>query len=1375
MLALTSGTSKVEAADSILQPYQSFSTGVRPLAVAVGDLNGDGRTDAVLTTRNDEENVSDVWVFLQDAAGKLSLDNRYLISPPDSILGESIAVADVNDDGRDDVVIPTENGLGVMLQNVGGKLDSMIVYPDANSSHRVAVGDFNGDGLVDAAAIAWGSNRVSVFLQKKDGGGFSLPASAYDAPHGGGDDLKVGDVTNDGRDDIVVMSGQLLLPNFSVLAQAAGGGLLRTVSYSYGGSQLGGSVAIGDINGDGLNDVALSVGNAPETISPFLQNAQGALGKGPDIQSWAPQAMQFGDMDGDGRADLVIAGDKSALRVFLHGTNGAPAEPLKFSAPTPSSPHALAIGDVNGDGAEDVLLAGAGLGDIPYGLAVFSNRGFSSNSEVSAQLGVPFSHQVVPTNGAAHFAADSSLLNSWGLALDPASGLISGTPTQLGSLSVVVSARNGSKTVVERLSIIVLNPAPTTPTPTPAPTPAPMSSDIKTGLSMLSEPGNYVGQGMSYLILPPAYSFTLVKNSYNGVTIHLEPSGSLPWTLDFAAADALRLKPGVYLGAQRFYFQEAGAPGMSISGEGRGSQVRYGSFVVKDVVYSGDTIDSFWATFVQGDVIGGPALTGEIRYNANVPEDVDPKPTPTPETTPTPTATPAPNATPTPVGTPAPEPLPDETSSPPAGYDGPRWVDQTVANGIACFLFASPTRIERFDLENQIWLPTMKLFGTAAFFTADAEAFYVGLSSSGNVDRFVEEAWNYNRSATRLFSTLIYGTCDLVVNGNVLYVRIGQRITSVNKNVAQTLSVKNFSYALQGFSIAHARNALFARTQNVIPAGIVRIDLGGDGSIGDPVNSPAGGVYPDATRTYMFPDEERVADNAGIIYKTSDLTYAGSLAGGFDDMDFDGGRPVVLRGRTLVAYSEAGLETGRLTLNEAPKKIAVHDGKVFAFYSADDRGVWVMKAPLASFRPAKGGQPPNPEGLAFSPDAVEFDDGVVYLLNKADHSVFRWSLAQKSYQATISLPDSPSLMEVSPADHRLYVGYPSGRISYFSGGLPGEEISFANLPQGSLGLSAAGERIFAVDPSGTDNTHYVFGSDGRLLSSRARQNFSKEYVWSPANRSIYFFRDKAARNGLVRQELDSSGQLGVPLDSPDTGEVDFVHPIRISPDGSKALTGSGRIFDGHTLAQNGMLPTEIVDATWLGDRLFTIRISEGATQVQEWSAAYAPVATREIVGRPLRIFPSGNDILVVSSVDGKPAFHVMDHSLTQVFPTPTPEGTPTETPSPTPGPTATPQMSPSSSPFKTPKPDRQKPTLEIYGGLRRFTARSSILIGGRVSDNAGVASVTIKSRGGHFRKIPSRTYWITNPRLEKGKNVFVIRATDSSGNFTEARVSITKF
>ena len=99
---------------------------------------------------------------------------------------------------------------------------------------KLRIGQLDGSAGLDVAAIGWGTGTVSVFAN--DGQGQLGAPVVYAAQHGGYDDLEVGDVSGDGRDDLVVMSGQTYaIPNISVLAQLPGGGFATPATYRVGG------------------------------------------------------------------------------------------------------------------------------------------------------------------------------------------------------------------------------------------------------------------------------------------------------------------------------------------------------------------------------------------------------------------------------------------------------------------------------------------------------------------------------------------------------------------------------------------------------------------------------------------------------------------------------------------------------------------------------------------------------------------------------------------------------------------------------------------------------------------------------------------------------------------------------------------------------------------------------------------------------------------------------------------------------------------------------------------------------------------------------------------------------------------------------------
>lgn len=360
----------------LFQPYQVlFDVGSWPEAVAIGDVNNDGRADVVMTTSFyfDEPNDYKLFVFLQDAAGVLQPPISYATSGSYTSRPESVDIGDVTGDGLDDVVVGLDDaGIEVFPQLPVGTLGASILYPTSDGL-KVRIGDLNNDGRLDVAGIGWGTDTATVFTQNA-AGTFDGPA-VYTVTHSGYEDLEIGDVTGDGLDDIVVMSGQgYATPNVGILAQHAAGGFEAPAYYSVGQNILTRGVGVGDANGDGLNDVVVTYGgNQPYShVGVFAQNAGGTLDPAVSYDAYdIPEPVDVVDLDLDGRADVTTAhGGWQRLGVYRQAEDGTLATEELYHIPYAShyNPHGLAVGDINGDRSPDVVLA-----DYNYGLVVLYN------------------------------------------------------------------------------------------------------------------------------------------------------------------------------------------------------------------------------------------------------------------------------------------------------------------------------------------------------------------------------------------------------------------------------------------------------------------------------------------------------------------------------------------------------------------------------------------------------------------------------------------------------------------------------------------------------------------------------------------------------------------------------------------------------------------------------------------------------------------------------------------------------------------------------------------------------------------------------------------------------------------------------------------
>jgi hypothetical protein len=136
-------------------------------------------------------------------------------------------------------------------------------------------------------------------------------------------------------------------------------------------------------------------------------------------------------------------------------------------------------------------------------------------------------------------------------------------------------------------------------------------------LHMVSDPGDYIGQGRTWDYNEANMTLVPAGNFQNGASFNLT-SGSEWWYLNFAGPNNEPLHMGSYTGATRFPFNSTG-PGLDVSGNGRGCNMLTGQFDVMQVEYGPDGVPTtFWATFEQHCEGAVPALRGEICFGKGV-------------------------------------------------------------------------------------------------------------------------------------------------------------------------------------------------------------------------------------------------------------------------------------------------------------------------------------------------------------------------------------------------------------------------------------------------------------------------------------------------------------------------------------------------------------------------------------------------------------------------------------------------------------------------------------------------------------------------------------------------------------------------------------
>lgn len=284
---------------------QQFGTGT---AIAVGDFNNDGNRDVISTSSLFGGTASDLFVSLGDGKGGFRTStNRIIGNNP-----QSVAVGDVNGDGRLDAV--TANGGGntvsVLLGDGAGAFSTMNNLTLGGSPKAVALRDFNNDGRLDIGAVtvttttgATPTTTAQLAVLLGSGTGTFTPATPIELGEttSGATDLTVADFNGDSRPDVAVAEGGKISILLFDPAQAG----LRLV---YRVAQTASSITSGDFNGDGRVDLAAATTtNGVPGSTVLLGNGQGGFSRPVPfpIGGTSGSLLTAADFNKDGKFDLT--------------------------------------------------------------------------------------------------------------------------------------------------------------------------------------------------------------------------------------------------------------------------------------------------------------------------------------------------------------------------------------------------------------------------------------------------------------------------------------------------------------------------------------------------------------------------------------------------------------------------------------------------------------------------------------------------------------------------------------------------------------------------------------------------------------------------------------------------------------------------------------------------------------------------------------------------------------------------------------------------------------------------------------------------------------------------------------------------------------
>lgn len=334
-LSLFANTTALPGLSNISFNRIPFLIGTRSIHASCGDLNGDGKPDLVVSEGG--ANGERLFVFRNTSAGP----GMFTFSiQAITLTGKKVKrtdITDVDNDGKPELIVTNQTGNNIAVL-VNQSTTAAIAFsatpvtlsvPGAASTDGLSVEDLDGDGLPEMITTQFLTQTSNIFILKNT----SVPGNIAFA-----------------HDQTLTLSGTVV------------------------------NLKTGDLDGDNRPEIAATQLIGSGTVSIFKNLTSGSLAFAnpvsfaTDVRPWG---MDFGDFDGDGRADIAVASLEKSITLLNNESTSSALNFVTLVHPTTFINRHILVGDVDGDGKPDVVFTSVDddNNNIPASkISVFRNK-----------------------------------------------------------------------------------------------------------------------------------------------------------------------------------------------------------------------------------------------------------------------------------------------------------------------------------------------------------------------------------------------------------------------------------------------------------------------------------------------------------------------------------------------------------------------------------------------------------------------------------------------------------------------------------------------------------------------------------------------------------------------------------------------------------------------------------------------------------------------------------------------------------------------------------------------------------------------------------------------------------------------------------------